>query len=97
MKIHHNIIAASILGASMIIALIIYANMPQPGRYVYKETTDANSTECYIFDTAKGTRYSRLIISSSSIDTWNVITLTTWKERVRRTGEVHRACDRIKK
>lgn len=72
MKINPNVLAATILGASIIVAVIIYANAPQAGRYVYKDKQTDFSLETSIFDSATGTRYSEYILNN--IHTWSVTT-----------------------
>ena len=72
MKLNPNILAAAILGASIIIATLIYVSMPQPNRYVYKEKETEHSLEHSVFDSATGKRYSCSIIGSLCI--WSVFT-----------------------
>lgn len=81
MKIHHNIIAAIILGLSIIIAGLCgvvaiknYCQAPQQGRYTYREKNEDLFVETLVFDTATGTSYSQL--SSTTRPTiWTVQTI----------------------
>lgn len=66
MKIHHNIIAAIILGLSIIICTIVYVKAQQQcenGRYTYRDDFDSTLGigETMIFDTAKGILYKQTI------------------------------------
>lgn len=83
MKIHHNIIAAAILGLSIIIALIIYAVTPQPGRYVYKEKESEGYLCHWVFDSATGTKYEYSQIGKIPIITWSVFTTQDYAQRVK--------------
>ena len=82
MKIHHNIIAATILGLSIIIALIIYAVTPQPGRFIYKESNDDVTISHWVFDSATGTKYAYDQINAKEpISFWSVFTTDDYVKR----------------
>lgn len=75
MKINSNVLAATILGASIIVAAAVYACAPQSGRFIFKETQDDVSYDRWVFDSATGTRYSyhRIgTIGHEPIIVWNV-------------------------
>lgn len=81
MKIHHNIIAATILGLSIIItglcgvvAIKNYCQAPQQGRYTYREKNEDLFVETLVFDTATGTSYSQLTPTTGQT-IWTVETI----------------------
>lgn len=84
MKIHHNIIAATILGLSIIIALIIYAVTPQPGRYVYKEQEGEGFNIHWVFDSATGTKYTYSQFNSKNpLIYWSVFTTKDYAQQAK--------------
>lgn len=90
MKIHNNIIAASILGASLIItglcvlsAIRDYCHAPKCGRYIYREDNGELFCETCIFDTATGTCYSELT-SKDHPAIWSVNTIDDIKQAAKR-------------
>lgn len=84
MRIHPNIIAAIILGLSIIIALLIYANTPQPGRYVYKEKESEGCLSNWVFDSVTGTKYEHSQIGSKNpITFWSVFTTKDYAQRAK--------------
>ena len=93
MKLNPNVLAAAILGASIIIATLIYARIPQPYRYVYKEKETEHSLEHSVFDSATGKRYSCYIMGDLCI--WSVDTPSDYvrlsKEQSRRNNPPDRA------
>ena len=94
MKIHHNIIAAIILGLSIIIALIIYAYMPKPGRYVYNENESEGYLGNYVFDSATGTKYEHSQINKVTF--WSVFTTKYYEQRVKeQSRDFQHAADRL--
>lgn len=99
MKIHHNIIAATILGLSIIIALIIYANKPQPGRYVYNEKESEGCLSNWVFDSATGTKYEHSQISGENqITLWSIFTTQDYAQRVKeQSRDFQRAANRLLK
>ena len=81
MKIHHNIIAAIILGLSLIItglslisAIKSYCHVPKSGRYIYRENEGERFVETLVFDTATGTSYTQLT-SKDRPTIWSVKTI----------------------
>lgn len=82
MKIHHNIIAATILGACLIVAAIIYKYAPQPGRFIYKESNDDVTISHWVFDSATGTKYAYDQINAKEpISFWSVFTTDDYVKR----------------
>ena len=84
MKIHPNVIAAAILGLSILVASFIYALAPQTGRFVHKEISEEWFDKNYVFDTATGTRYSHGVYCRPNtedppITVWNVTELDDYK------------------
>lgn len=99
MKIHHNIIAAIILGLSIIIALLIYANTPQPRRYVYNEKESEGYLGHWVFDSATGTIYEYSQISGENpITLWSIFTTQDYAQRVKeQSRDFQRAANRLLK
>lgn len=99
MKLHHNIIAAIILGLSIIIALIIYAVTPQPGRYVYNEKESEGCLSNWVFDSATGTKYEHSQISGENpITLWSIFTTQDYAQRVKeQSRDFQRAANRLVK
>lgn len=84
MKTHPNVIAAVILGLSILAASLICALAPQTGRFVYKEVKEEWSDSNYVFDTATGTRYNYGVYLRSNpentpIVIWSVTALDDYK------------------
>lgn len=84
MKIHPNVIAAAILGLSILAASFICALAPQTGRFVYKEVKEEWSDRNYVFDTATGTHYSYSVYCRPNpedppLTVWNVTELDDYK------------------
>ena len=93
-EINPNIIAAMILGASIIIASIIIYNVPQPGRYIYKadKSNDSGYSTSTLFDTATGTLFSRSFWATINdgkamtiFDDWSKCTLDDCEKYVKDT------------
>lgn len=99
MKIHHNIIAAIILGLSIIIALLIYANTPQSGRYVYNEKESEGYLGHWVFDSATGTKYEYSQISGENrITLWSIFTTQDYAQRVKeQSRDFQRAANHLVK
>ena len=84
MKINPNIIAAAILGASIVIGTIVFRMTLREihndtGRYTYKviESPDGQMGTTRIFDTQKGILYERLTLSNPKVRISSVISHAT--------------------